>query len=454
MPGETREVAGAILVDPLTGRIALDLDDDLVPSLQPFEMRSHEVIHGTLLDGKSATLLECLHTNSGRVRSLDRPSTESYACRFWIDGAWIAGDEGFSRIRFKLSDLVQWMKRRPFEVHTDLSDGKAVFSAKTIAPVEVNAATTRGEISFQAWPSVGTTFWTATFTTENAVAIQPIDPVNLAGVFQSFCRPLQDLLTIATGKAQDVQELKVLLSKDEPETGDDPEWIQVHFARWSDRYPGDDSGLPHLVLFTLADLAPTLANSLNNWFKLDEDVHEVRTLATGSVHRSGMFVDQRFLYAPHAVETYHRRRIGGRERSDSDHTALLNEIVSAAPPGHRAWLKEKLAFSNELSLLRRLEELRALSCETVQAVFSKVPDWEKWVRDTRNFNTHFTPKKNARVAKSGQILALTESLLLLLDDLLLMELGISEMARNSLVKQTRRFRTVADWFDNYPGMAS
>jgi hypothetical protein len=72
--------------------------------------------------------------------------------------------------------------------------------------------------------------------------------------------------------------------------------------------------------------------------------------------------------------------------------------------------------------------------------------WEQWTRDTRNHNTHYTSKPRARIAEGKQLVALAESLLMVLDDLILADLGISEFARNILIARTRRLRLVSEWF--------
>jgi hypothetical protein len=123
----------------------------------------------------------------------------------------------------------------------------------------------------------------------------------------------------------------------------------------------------------------------------------------------------------------------------------LKAILGAVPAEHRKWLREKLAFSNELSFLNRLKDLRARVCTRVEAALEAAEKWEQWIRDTRNFNTHFTHKPNARIAKGQQLVALTESLLMVLDDLILADLGVSEFARNTLIARTQRFRLVSEW---------
>ena len=447
--GEARRVSGAVVTHPASRRVTLELDDALVEG-DPFELSSHPVVHGELIDGSPVSLLGCTQTHWGAATAVDRSAVAIYACQFWVLGAYVEESETFSRIDFGLTDLVGWVGQKGFHLHYDLSGEEPVYSAQTAPHFVASATTNRGAVFFHAGPSLTAGHRSADFGTKSSIEILPDAVVTLANVLARYVRPLQDLLTIATGRPQEVLDLRLVPSRS-VEPGESPrdthDWAEVRFARWSDEAPQGDSPFPDQMLFSLSDLSPSLSESLEAWFVLDDEVHEFRTLATGPTYRGGMFVDQRLLYAVHAIETYHRRRIGGRERGKSEHKALIKQITEAVLPDHRKWLKEKLAFSNELSLLRRLREVRSRVCPKLETLLKAADHWEEWTRDTRNFNTHFTrSRRKSRIAERTQLLALTESILLVMDDLMLAELGISELARNILVERTRRYERVSQWF--------
>jgi hypothetical protein len=70
-----------------------------------------------------------------------------------------------------------------------------------------------------------------------------------------------------------------------------------------------------------------------------------------------MYVDHKFLSLMQALETYHRRILGGNELSENHHNKRILEILTAVPDQYRQWLEEKLKYSNELSLRKRMKEL-------------------------------------------------------------------------------------------------
>lgn len=453
IPGEQNTVSGSVLTDPVTRRISLELDDSLVPDSRPFEFTSHPVLHGRMIDGSDVSLLHCSQTHWGTGAGRDRSGAEAYSCQYWIAGAQVEEDEPFSRIEFTLTDLVAWINWKGFHTYSDFNGKEPVFRAETAPSALFEVLTTRGMVRLRAGPVFKAGHRSAEFGTIASVEVVPHEVVTLEQLLHLYVRPLQDLLTIATGRPQEVLDLKVVPLR-KRRLAEEPtsllDWADVRFARWSDSPPVGESPFIEQMLFSFSDLDQTLSESLEAWFQLDELVHELRTLATGATYRDGMFVDQRFLYAAHAAETYHRRRLGGTERSKKAHKEMLKEITAAAPERHRRWLKEKLAFSNELTFLNRLRNLRENACSTVESVLQSVDGWEEWVRDTRNFNTHFsTPKRKARIARGGHLLALTESLLLLLDDVILAELGLGEKTRSRLVLRTQRYARVSQWFSEF-----
>ena len=452
MPGDSREVPGAVLVDPTTRHVSLELDDPLVDG-RPLDLSSHPVIHGQLIDGTPVALLDCFQTRAGLSRKVEQPGGASYYCGLFVHGASVNANEQYSQFTLNLTDLVTWVGQRGFQLTSDLSATPPVFAAKTVAPFLAEADTSRGTVRLRSGPAFSGGHRSAEFRTRARIEVLPQGEVTLSEIMSRYVRPLQDLLTIAVGRPQEVTTLRVVPSRNvrpgDPPRGD-RDWAEVTFPRWSEGTAIAEATFPSQMLFSLSDIAGSLSASLDAWFRLDDEVHQLRSLVTAPAYRSGMFLDQRFLYAVHAIETYHRRRIGGYERTKEDHARLIREIMSTVPEQHRQWLKAALAFSNELSLLQRLCDIRSKVCERTEHVLSTIDHWEQWVRDTRNWNTHFTKsQKKSHVAEDERLLPLTESLLLVLDDIVLLALGLSDLARNQLLARTARYLYVSQLIRAY-----
>src|SRR4051794_22257170 len=59
------------------------------------------------------------------------------------------------------------------------------------------------------------------------------------------------------------------------------------------------------------------------------------------------------------LEAHHRRASDETDLSATEHDARLQAVFESAPAAHREWLTEKLRYSNEISLRRRLKRLFA-----------------------------------------------------------------------------------------------
>lgn len=447
LPGSTRNVPGEVVTGPSTDGITLELDDCLSQTAEPADFQRRSVIHGRMLDGTPVTLLDCQQIHTTLPLGGGNALPESYLCGFWILGATVRRDELYSSATFSLTDLVPWMNWRGFDLSIKTEGEAPVFCIETREPVATEAKTERGLIRFRTRTEKVADLERASFRGSASIEVFPDAPLPLRSFLELYARPFQDLVTLATGRPQDIVRLTALTAPrlDNGAAEAQGDLVDVRFARWSRSEPIVESPLKSEMLFMFEDLRPSVETKLDSWFELDREVPEARTLATGTAYRPGMFLDQKFLYAAHATETYHRQRIGGEEMEHLAHRARMEKILASVPEIYKGWLKSKLAFSNELTFRARLLDLRGRGCHRVEAVLSEIDHWEDWIRDTRNFNTHFTKKKKVRVAEGEKLLALTASLLLLLDDLMMSELGFSEGFRSSSFDGTPRYVNARYW---------
>jgi hypothetical protein len=77
------------------------------------------------------------------------------------------------------------------------------------------------------------------------------------------------------------------------------------------------------------------------------------------LYNPSKYLDLNFLTLVQAVEAYHRRANDETDKPPGEHAARMKAILDATPAEHRDWLEEKLRYSNELSLRRRLKLLFA-----------------------------------------------------------------------------------------------
>jgi hypothetical protein len=153
-----------------------------------------------------------------------------------------------------------------------------------------------------------------------------------------------------------------------------------------------------------------------------------------------MYLSHRFLSLAHAVEAYHRRAIGGSELPEDQHEKRLEGILGGCPHEHADWLREKLRYTNELSLRARLNKI----CETHGALLSSLKlqqgSFIERVVATRNYLTHLDPKLQKGAARGEDLHRLGLNLKILLEACLLAEMGFSEDEMMGFFKRNRRYR--------------
>ena len=134
----------------------------------------------------------------------------------------------------------------------------------------------------------------------------------------------------------------------------------------------------------------------------------------GTLYNPSKYLDFNFLALVQAVEAYHRRASDETDQPPVEHEARIKAILDAAPPAHRDWLDQKLTYSNELSLRRRLKLLFTQFSSLLEDL---VPDRKATISaiyDNRNYLTHYDPALKGRAATGARLLLMVEVLKFLL----------------------------------------
>jgi hypothetical protein len=119
----------------------------------------------------------------------------------------------------------------------------------------------------------------------------------------------------------------------------------------------------------------------------------------------------------------------------------MKAVLDAAPPAHRDWLEQKLAYSNELSLRRRL---KLLFTEFSYLLDDVIPDRKAVISaiyDNRNYLTHYDAKLRGRAATGARLLFMVEVLKFLLQASL-RELGLPNTKISEFVSRSRTVRMI------------
>jgi hypothetical protein len=194
------------------------------------------------------------------------------------------------------------------------------------------------------------------------------------------------------------------------------------------------------MLFKYNDISDNFESYLKKWFENANSLKPMYDLYFGTIHSSNMYVDHKFLSLMQALETYHRRILGGNELSENDHSRRISEILTAIPEQYRQWLEEKLKYSNELSLRKRMKELISKYSDVMSLYISNLTNFKNKIVDTRNYMTHYDLSLKDKASNDTDLWKLAKKLEILVEVCLLSEIGFTNTQIKNLFQRTQRYK--------------
>jgi hypothetical protein len=154
--------------------------------------------------------------------------------------------------------------------------------------------------------------------------------------------------------------------------------------------------------------------------------------------------------AAQAVELFHRLTAEGEIDPADEHAVRLTAILDAAPPEHKEWLSAALIHSNDKRFRRRVRELVERIEPVVGDLFPDPSDFAQDVVATRNYFTRWDPAGEGAAASGAALIALTDRLQVMLQVLLMLELGFPTDICAEFVARSRRIK----WMREQHGSAA
>jgi hypothetical protein len=112
------------------------------------------------------------------------------------------------------------------------------------------------------------------------------------------------------------------------------------------------------------------------------------------------------------------------------------------PEEYKPWLKQQIAWSNELSLKQRLEELYDHAEIVLKHLVVNRDAFIKRVRDTRNYYTHYSASLRKKAADGIELHWITEVLRYVISFSLLYELDFEPEKIEKLLLRNRSFKAL------------
>lgn len=270
-------------------------------------------------------------------------------------------------------------------------------------------------------------------------------PMSLDVAEDQYIRPLQNLLTLAVGRAEAITDLEVELAPESFIADAAPGQMQRAQVFHSSHVLPTDSRRAiarHDLLFTLADIGESFGSAMNGWIRASTELRAASNLFFGNHYAPPVYVETRFLVFCQAAEVLHSARSGNTIRDPREFQFIVEDVLAAVPEQHRDLVAGALQQSNNIRLRQRLTELARAAPSSVRDVIGDPAAFAGAVTEARNAYSHGS---TSGAADGANLHRLSQKLRLVLQAAFLSELALppevldARMAASRLVREVRQF---------------
>ena len=334
----------------------------------------------------------------------------------------------FNRASLRVSNLNEWVNRSPYR-------WPPAGPTKTVQLLEIptlRAAIPGCEITLdRATASHRGRLTNSGFTSHEVIGLRFDEPQPLDELEHQFIRPLEQLLTLATGTSCTAFEVQVGHENESDDLhGTWPATAYTVRRRNTDmaqqgrprirqhmRFGLNCDGYPPNVDF--ADLLP-------RWFSLQTQLGSVCDLIFSLRKESGGYLQQQMFSIAAALEGLHRSLNPQYETMSADERARSSAVLDAVRvtrPEHHDWLNAAIAYAHRKSYRFRIHELLDQTDHLMAEVVRNETKWAQQLRDIRDGIGHVLPGQDDRTVE--QIIAMLSSAQLPAELVLLRQLGFT-----------------------------
>lgn len=387
LPGSNMTVSGQLRCT--RERVELNVNDAFTPLSGAISVSDaaqiYPAVHGVSSKGEALSLLKAqslgvsLNFSSGGMRQPERIISS------WVVvGAHVAPDTLYTSVRFFIPALEVWLSR-PAIAHSIETPFTNTF---VVRPPETEATPISHIDASLEWGSGVTVsanpFTSIDVTVRGWVIIRPQSPRTLEWFLDQQAK-LATLLAFMAGVPMPIDAIQASVEHSESSFSVLVTLRQVELCKFKNPL---DFFIPRGVL------GSTFPSIVDHWFREVDSVLIPSQLALGVISTKNLWLHVEFLSLIQALEGFHRGRFSGSYMEESEYDSVKSIITSAIPPtvasDHRDALRSRIRYGNQVSLSKRLNELRdCLGIPLASLIIAsdgKVP--RNWI-ETRNYLSHW-----------------------------------------------------------------
>lgn len=412
-------------------------------------LKNELLILGECEPPKDVSLHGCVQVAAGAPFARSRWAR--YACNRVFENVHFESEEEmvFDSLHLRIHSLDEWADLGGFTIENDFLEKSSTIGHKK--PVAKGLASGEGwDLKLAAsakGPSTNYAQTTASIEQKTWFIVNWSDSQPLEEVWAWIAR-LSGLMGLALMEHGYVTEVQLRCEAAREQLAGGNSYLHpvvFHYNRTGQQLPKKPR-LPFEMLFTFGEQPERTAEVVQRWMERWPLLRPVLDQFFGTRRNITMFVNQRFLDATQALEAYHRRTIIPSSEEVSNHKAKVGRILSSVSTQDAEWLKDRLRYSIEPGLRKRLQYLVRLVEEFIPGLEKNWKSFINTVVSTRNYYTHYDSRlEHAAMTGIHELHLASEKLLLIMTLLLLLDLGYSRAEVHKLLEDSYRFQSTTEW---------
>ncbi|WP_371661327.1 HEPN domain-containing protein [Streptomyces sp. NBC_00280] len=343
----------------------------------------------------------------------------------------------FQSASVSLSDLDNWVGRsgisREIDADADIKNRDITLTYHLRSLASESYRFSRGEVALSfAWSTNGDSLQGVTLKHWPVLKITYDEQRPLEEIREDIGL-LESLLTLCVGTSTSIDSLLLrrpdirvtMLSGEEGPTEQAIEFFAqpLRYSDPTERKPTQQ----HRMLFTYDEIGGIA--TIAKWLDTAPRFRRALNSFVSVWRAKQMFAENRFLNVTFAAEAFHRITQGGAYMEDREFQELLQSYIASTPEEHHAWLLGRIAYGNDLPLVKRLRQLASRSAPVTRSLIKNKGQWAHLLAQVRNELTHVG--EGSRSFGGSELIFLTESVISVVRVCMLLECGVESESLKS-----------------------
>lgn len=380
----------------------------------------YEIIIGRLNNGKDVTLVKC--KNSGSSSNSESGVVET---RFFVKSVLIGEQfNNISEIKFK-KYLIEYLYLNQWINISVVESRFPNICIKKLDPIVLLNNSEGATIRILLNSKISHKVFKLEIAQENNILMEFVNGKTVEE-FLAYNYKLQNIFSLLLN--ENIYPLRIKCQVDKIRDGISfPSEIDIYsWLRDKETDSNTERYFPRSNL-VYNEIKDNIENIFEKWFKISEDIEPVFNLYFSVIRKPDIYVENKFHSLMQAIETYHRRVVGGREEEQDKYDLKKKTIVDSVDEAYKDWLDKKLTYGNEISLRKRLEYI----VNKYGLCFKGIVEFNNILMNkiinTRNYLTHYDKRfKKDEIFSDLKLAFCNELLKMIIEAILLVEIGIKQ----------------------------